>query len=76
VPAFQQAVRARFDALRRDVDAVDPSLWVQVDAAGTIDDIHAHVKSLATQRMQEVAATPLRALWRGQQLGEDTTTSR
>jgi hypothetical protein len=68
VPAFQQAVRARFDALRRDVDAVDPRLWVQVDAAGSIDDIHTHVKALAVTRMEEVARAPLRALWRGEPL--------
>ena len=70
MPAFQKAVRARFDALRRDVDAVDPRLWVQVDAAGTIDDIHAHVKALAARRMEEVASAPLRALWHGQPLPE------
>jgi DNA-binding beta-propeller fold protein YncE len=41
---------------------------VAVDAAGSIDDIHTHVKALAVTRMEEVARAPLRALWRGEPL--------
>lgn len=68
VPAFQQAVRARFDQLRDEVTAQQPELWVQVDASGTIEDIHTHIRGLAASRTEAVATQPLRALWRGQQL--------
>lgn len=65
VPAFQAAVRGRFEALRAQVDAVDPTVWRQVDAAGTIDGIHAHLVGVANARIAEVGGAPLRALWGG-----------
>jgi len=70
VPAFQRSVRARFDELRAEVTAQDPALWVQVDAAGSIEDIHARLLLLARERIAAAAQAPLLALWRGAPLEE------
>lgn len=68
VPEFQRAVRSRFDTMREEVRAVDPSLWRQVDASGTIDGIHAHLREVVAERIEEVQHATLRALWGGQPL--------
>ena len=68
MPEFQRTVRARFDQLRAEVLAQDAALWVQVDAAGTIDGIHTGILQLAMQRIGAAAGAPLRALWGGEEL--------
>lgn len=65
MPEFQQRVRARFDELRDEVIGQDASLWVQVDASGSIEEIHAKLLGLAQARIAAAAQAPLRALWEG-----------
>lgn len=74
-PEMQAAVRARFAALRGEVEALGGAPvceWVTVDAAGAIDDIHAGLRGLADRALAAARAEaaagaprPLRALWRG-----------
>ena len=70
--AFQTAVRARFDALRREVEgsAAPSSAWVQVDAAGSIEDIHGRLRGLVQPILAAVGAggVPIRSLWGGDAL--------
>ena len=72
LPEFQKRVRARFDQLREEITSRDPSLWLQVDASGTIEGIHAHLASVVRQRIAAVDALPLRTLWAGEVLKESS----
>ena len=79
-PELQAAVRERFAALRAEVEAVGAAVagaseWVNVDAAGSIEDIGAHILGLAQRAVAAAraeaeagSARPLRGLWRGEVL--------
>jgi dTMP kinase len=81
-PVFQARVRARFDTLRVEASAAagggggldggagspPPPIWVNVDAAGTIEAIHAHLMDLTREVVAQAAARPVRKLWTGEVL--------
>jgi dTMP kinase len=76
-PEMQAAVRLRFAALRAEVEAVGAAVpgaseWANIDAAGTIDDVGAHILALAQRAVAAARAEaeagrarPMRALWQG-----------
>lgn len=61
-------MKSRFDSLKKETDAADPSLWINVDAAGTIDAIHDHIRGLAATTIAGAATAPIRKLWTGEVL--------
>ena len=71
VAPFQQAVKAQFAALARAISAAQPGLWVTLDAAGTIDEVHARIRGVVDPRLAGAGTAPLRALWDGAVLPED-----
>jgi dTMP kinase len=76
-PEMQAAVRARFAALRAEVEAVGAAVagaseWANVDAAASIEEVGAHIFALAQRTLAAARAEaeagaprPLRALWKG-----------
>ncbi len=42
--------------------------WISVDAAGTIEDIHAHLMGMTKDVAAKVALAPVRKLWAGEVL--------
>lgn len=64
--AFQSAVMVQFDTLASEVQAEQPGLWVDVDAAGSIEEVHGRVRAAVAPAMEECAAgRPLKELWHG-----------
>lgn len=65
--AFQAAVRGRFETLKAEVQASAPGVWVDVDAAGSIEEVAARVEAAAAPALTAAAAgtSPLVALWDG-----------
>lgn len=74
VAPFQQAVRAQFAALARSLEAALPGLWVTLDAAGTIDEVHSRIRGVVDPRLEPAGVAPLRALWDGAVLPADAAT--
>ena len=67
---FQIAVRNQFSQLGVAINAAQPGLWVCLDAAGTIDEVHARVRTVVNPRLVEVCNSPIRELWDGAPMRE------
>lgn len=61
---FQAKVQQQFDILAREA-AFSPGLWQDVDAAGTVEEVHERVTRLAEVSLQASASLPIRTLWNG-----------
>jgi dTMP kinase len=67
-PAFQTKVRGLFDALRAEASSDASSFWCNVDAAGTIEDIHALLLAKTKDVAATAATSPMRKLWSGEHM--------
>lgn len=62
--AFQEAAMRQFDALASEVHEKQPGLWRDVDAAGSIEEVHERIKGAIAPALESSAAgAPLKTLW-------------
>ena len=63
---FQKAVMAQFDILASEIQKEQPGLWMDVDAAGSIEVVHERVKSAVVSALQtSFSGLPIKTLWKG-----------
>lgn len=63
---FQKAVIEQFDVLAREINEKQPGLWVDVDAAGSIEEVHERVKcSVSSALAASEKGEPVKTLWQG-----------